>query len=328
MIRAYRRGIARSLMLALIAALFSGCAADEQPGDEQQTEAASAGAASVPAATLFASVDSGLNVPESVKHDPEQDVYFVTNVAEHAMHKSNNGYISRIAPDGSVVDLHFIAGGQNGVTLHAPKGTALLGPVLWVADVDAVRGFDRRTGAPAGSGDLSGDDAKFLNDIAVGPDSALYVTDTGFGPAEDGGVEPVGPFRVFRVARDGSYSIALESEELAAPNGIFWDAPNDRFIIVSLRGTNVFSWRPGDAEPIRLATGSGGYDGVARLPDGRIIISSLADGTIYALDSDGSLTPVLSDLTRPADIGVDARRGRILVPTLNENRVEIWRLAR
>jgi hypothetical protein len=34
------------------------------------------------------------------------------------------------------------------VTLHAPRGMSIVGDTLWVADADAVRGFDRRSGAP------------------------------------------------------------------------------------------------------------------------------------------------------------------------------------
>src|SRR5256886_13499427 len=47
--------------------------------------------------------------------------------------------ISRVRPDGAVENLKFIEGGHNGVTLHAPKGLALLGDTLWVADIDVVR---------------------------------------------------------------------------------------------------------------------------------------------------------------------------------------------
>src|SRR5256885_8154331 len=40
-----------------------------------------------------------------------------------------------------------IEGGRTGVTLHAPKGMALNGDTLWVADIDVVRAFNAKTGA-------------------------------------------------------------------------------------------------------------------------------------------------------------------------------------
>ncbi len=83
------------------------------------------------------------------------------------------------AADGRMQRLRFIAGGTGGVVLHAPKGMAITGDTLWVTDLDAVRGFHRRTGRGSASIDLQPLGALFLNDITVGPDGALYVTDTG-----------------------------------------------------------------------------------------------------------------------------------------------------
>src|SRR2546422_7709536 len=53
----------------------------------------------------------------------------------------------RSRPDGAVENLKFIEGGHSGVTLNAPKGLAIRGDTLWVADIDVVRAFDARTGA-------------------------------------------------------------------------------------------------------------------------------------------------------------------------------------
>src|SRR5438876_9853235 len=120
----------------------------------------------------------GFKTPESVKYDPDLDLYFVTNINGNPSAKDNNGFISRIRPDGPVDSLACVSGGRRGVTLTGPKGTAVVGDTLWVADIDAVRGFNKRTGAPVATVDLAKLGAKFLNDLAVGPDGALYVTDT------------------------------------------------------------------------------------------------------------------------------------------------------
>src|SRR5438034_9303336 len=90
----------------------------------------------------------GFKTPESVKYDPDLDLYFVTNINGNPSAKDNNGFISRIRPDGTVDSLAFVAGGRGGVTLNGPKGTALVGGQLWVAGIDAVRGFKQRTGVP------------------------------------------------------------------------------------------------------------------------------------------------------------------------------------
>ena len=70
--------------------------------------------------------------------------------------KDGNGYISRLTRDGKMDSLKFIAGGRGGVTLNAPKGMAIEGDTLWVADIDAARAFDKRTGKPIATVNLKG----------------------------------------------------------------------------------------------------------------------------------------------------------------------------
>src|SRR5256885_9286416 len=92
----------------------------------------------------------GFQTPESVKWDSTQDVYFVSNVNGAPSAKDGNGYITRLGPAGMVMDSAFIKG------LNAPKGMALVHDTLWVADIDQVRGFEARTGAPGGAVSLPG----------------------------------------------------------------------------------------------------------------------------------------------------------------------------
>src|SRR5439155_172729 len=77
-----------------------------------------------PVATKVAVVE-GFLTPESVKYDTAQDVYFVSNVNGGPLAKDNNGFISRVRPDGAIENLKFVEGAHNGVPLNAPKGLAL-----------------------------------------------------------------------------------------------------------------------------------------------------------------------------------------------------------
>lgn len=65
-----------------------------------------------------------------------------------------------------------------------PKGSAVYGVQLYVADIDVVRRFDRTSGAPLGAWAVP--NAGFLNDVAVGADGTVYVTDTGIAITEQG----------------------------------------------------------------------------------------------------------------------------------------------
>ena len=142
----------------------------------------------------------GLQTPESVLHDPVADVYIVSNINGSPTDKDNNGFLSRITPDGEVAELKWVEGGRDGVTLHAPKGSAIKGDTLFVADIDTVRMFHRETGAMLGARGVP--NATFLNDMTVGPDGTVYVTDMGVRAGAQG-FEPSGTAAVYRFGPDG-----------------------------------------------------------------------------------------------------------------------------
>ncbi len=269
------------------------------------------------------SVTEGFATPESVLWDAEQQVWFVSNINGGPTEKDDNGFISRLSADGTIDSLHWVSGGRDGVTLNAPKGMAIVGDLLWVTDIDALRAFDRRSGALMASMEF-GDQAKFLNDIAADTEGTLYITDTGIAISPEGMTRP-GPDRVFKVA-DGMMEVLAEGAELAGPNGITWDAANGRLIVVPFAGTSLKTVAP-DGEIGELATGIGGHDGVEILADGRIIVSSWEGGSVFAVGMDGAENTVLvSGLDAPADIGLDRARNLVAIPLFNENRVEFWRI--
>jgi hypothetical protein len=70
-------------------------------------------------------VVTGFSTPESAIHDDAADVYLVSNVNGNPAALDNNGFISRIAPSGVILQLSWIRGGVGGVTLNGPKGMAI-----------------------------------------------------------------------------------------------------------------------------------------------------------------------------------------------------------
>jgi sugar lactone lactonase YvrE len=198
-------------------AMLVACGSGRDAGERAAaTDTAASGADSAPAATIALTVDS-LQAPEAARFDPALGVYFVSNINGEALGKDGNGYISRLTRDGKVDSLKFIAGGRGGVILNAPKGLAIKGDTLWVADIDAARAFDKRSGKPITSVSLAGR-ARFLNDAVVGPDGAIYMTDTG---ATDTG-HP-GPDQVFRI-EGRKATVAFTFPDKPGPNGITWDS--------------------------------------------------------------------------------------------------------
>ncbi|HEU4699987.1 MAG TPA: SMP-30/gluconolactonase/LRE family protein, partial [Gemmatimonadales bacterium] len=238
--------------------------------------------------------------------------------------KDGRGFISRLRADGAVDSLHFIQSGRDGVTLDAPKGLALAGDTLWVADVDQVRAFDAPTGRPLLTVDLRPQRATFLNDVALGGDGAVYVTDMAVRSGRGGKAQHPVPDRIFRIA-GGRATVALTDDSLARPNGIAWDSAGGRFVVVPFGGRILHTWTPGRARADSLASGPGRFDGVEVLPGGRILVTSWADSTVYVLRG-GDLRPLVRGVPSPADIGMDAGDRLLAIPLLTRDRVELWRL--
>jgi sugar lactone lactonase YvrE len=310
-------GIQGVSTLGLAALLAAGCVSQRSATVTTSgagVAAASSWPAQLPRTALVATV-TGFSGPEAVRYDADQDVYFVANFNGGGNDRDDNGFISRVDPEGRILDLRFIEGGRNGVTLHAPRGMYIAGDTLWAADVDAVRGFHRRTGAALATVDFSSVDVGFLNDIARGSDGALYVTDTGRN-------------RIYRIL-GGRLDGTIENTAFGSPNGITWD-PNARaFVVVPWAGsTDISSFDPATGRVRVIGRGQGArYDGVEVTVGGRILVASQRDSAVHVFEA-GTGRPLFRTAGAPADIGLDTRRLRVAVPFIAMNAVEIWQLPR
>lgn len=301
---------AASAPFLLILAL--GCAKKETPAPQTPTLANPERVVTI----------TGFSTPESALWSAKEDAWFVSNINGSPTAKDSNGFISRVSRDGVIDSLHFIEGGKNGVTLNGPKGLAQVGDTLWVADIDAVRAFNAHTGAPIATVEL-GKLATFLNDIAVGADGTLYITDSGIGFDAKGGITHPGPDRIFEL-RGRNATIAVEGDFLEHPNGITWDGTNGRFVVVAFGGPHIFGWKPGVAKIDTIGTGPGGQDGV-EFVGGDLLVTSWADSSVFAMSSSGNIRKV-TGVPSPADIGVDQLRGLLAIPLFTQNKVDIWRV--
>jgi sugar lactone lactonase YvrE len=295
-------------------ALLAGCGGATDQGGRWGS--ANGGAGDAGGAIVVA--DAGFRTPESVLHESASDVYLVSNINGGPIDRAGNGFISRLSPDGEVLELRWIDGAQEGTVLDAPKGMAALDGRLFVADIDCVRVF--ALDSLEQLEDICFPEATFLNDLAVDANGTLYVTDSGFQVGPDG-LEPSGTDAVYRFTPDGRRQNMVMSPSLGGPNGII---VGPRGIFVVTFGTGEIFRLEADAKrtPV-LPESNRQLDGVVFNNDGELIFSDWSTGAVYRITRTGGVEAVLEGVTAPADIGYDAVRNRVLVPLFSDGTVYI-----
>jgi len=272
--------------------------------------------------------DVGLQSPESALYDPVADVYLVSNVSGGPADADNDGFISKVSPDGSLLELRWIDATRAKTTLNAPKGMALVGETLFVADIDVVRAFDRSSGKALG--DVVIPAATFLNDLAAGSDGKLYVSDTGVGKSKGSAeLSPNGSDAVYVIDAQRSVKELAKNPELEQPNGL---VASKGSVLCAATSGQVYSL---DAKGGKAPIGkpAGGLDGLVLTPGGRLIVSSWEASSVFiaaaAAPAPGeptSFEPLITDLTSPADLGYDVKRRQLIVPLFRENALYIQEL--
>lgn len=301
------------LALGLITALVLPLGAFAESNDDSRKEAKTV-------------VVSGFSRSESVIHDTENDYYLVSNITNGPRDTDNSGFISRVKPKGKVKDLKWIEGGQNGVTLNAPKGMAIANGILYVADIDHLRKFNVKNGKPLGS--IFFPMATFLNDVTSDNAGNVYVTDSGFTTVPAFG--PSGTDAIYKVTPNNVVStVAAGNSLLNHPNGIV-ALPNGKLKVVTFdpfNGTKelyTIDMMGAKSEVITMPTGF--LDGIVAFSNGFLVSSWVGFSTatnklgkVYFVALDGTVMTVASELENPADIGFDFKRNRLLIPELPDD---------
>jgi hypothetical protein len=226
-------------------------------------------------------IDAEFLTPESAVHDPVADVYLVSNVNRHPQILSNDGFMRLF---------HRETGAPLGawpVPVRTEPVPGMPG-TYWVRDV-------------------------LLNDVCVGPRGELYLTGTGIDIDLDFDLVPTGGDVVYRF-HDGVPVAIAAGAELMGPNGCVVVGAN--VFIAPLLGNQVYRLNP-SGKRFHVATlPVGGLDGIVQA-GGLLYVSSVFEGVIFRMSTGGSqVTTVLDGFVSPADIGYDAVRDRLIIPSL------------
>ncbi|WP_072395524.1 hypothetical protein [Hyphomicrobium sp. CS1GBMeth3] len=253
---------------------------------------------------------TGFAQPETVLPDLDAGVLYVSNVAGGPGDKDGNGFISKLTLDGKVTNLKWVTG------LDAPKGLALNGGKLYVADLDQLVEIDVASGAIATRHQAPG--AKILNDIAIDGEGRVYVTDW---PGN----------AIWRLV-DDTFEKWVEGDVLKAPNGLLVEGDS---LVVAAWGTgmkpdfstetagNLLTVGLEDKAVANLGSGApvGHLDGLEPFDADSYLVTDWVGGKVFQISRTGEAKELLKVSQGTANLAFIASTRTAIIPLMVDGKV-------
>lgn len=252
--------------------------------------------------------------PESVVYDSQRDLLFVSNVNGEPLKADGNGYISQLSVDGKLIEQHWLTG------LDAPKGLALIGDTLYVADINQLVVIDIKHKKIIHRYSVS--DAKFLNDVAADAAGNVYVSD-------------MLTNTIHRLS-DGKFEPWIHDDALEFPNGLLVEG--DKLIVASWgKMTEGFATAiPGHLKTIDIAskkiqslgskTPVGNLDGLASDGKGNYLVTDWMIGKLFHIMPSGDSTTLVDLEPGSADLTVLKKQKLVIIPIMMSNDIVAYHI--
>ncbi len=243
-----------------------------------------------------------LATPESVLYCEKENVLFVSNINGQPADKDSNGFITKMTLDGKIVKLKWANG------LNAPKGMGIYKTKLYVTDIDQLVEIDIKSGKIIKK--YEGEKARFLNDIAIGKDGTVYVSDM--------------KNNIIYALKKGKFDIWLMVGNLFQPNGLLIEGNKllvgcmNYVVSVDLQTKHVRTY----------ITETGSIDGLVKSGSEKYIISDWA-GNIHAINKKDPKLKLISteaEHVNAADMEYIKSKKLLIVPTFFDNRVMAYKV--
>jgi sugar lactone lactonase YvrE len=252
--------------------------------------------------------------PESVVYDSQRDLLFVSNVNGAPNEVDGNGYISQLSVDGKLIEQHWLTG------LNAPKGLAIVGDTLYVADINQLVVIDIKHKKISKRYPVS--DAKFLNDVVADSAGNVYVSDM----LTD---------TIHRLTQ-GKLEVWLHDDALEYPNGLLieggnlivasWGVMTDGFvtdIAGHLKTIDIASKKIqslGDKTPV------GYLDGLESDGEGNYFVTDWMVGKLLHIEPRGISKTLISLEPGSADLTVLPQQKLVIIPIMLSSNIVAYRI--
>ena len=203
------------------------------------------------------------------------------------------------------------------VTLHAPKGMAVVDHVLYVTDLDTLRAFDKTTGKPLSSVVLprpTNAQLPHSPDVAADGQGHLYLADQ-LGNA------------IYRLDLTPALTLSLyvSGSHLAGPSGVAVHPKTGHVVVVSYDSGKIFDITPEGALTELVSNGFftarfQNLSGVDFDRWGSMYVADATKGKLWRMGPNQKFQVIAEYLPSPTDLGIDRANHLILVPYLGLQR--------
>ena len=243
--------------------------------------------------------DSVVAVPEGVLADVKNNSLFISLIDGAPWEADGKGGVAKLGADGKNYQASWVSG------LNAPKGLGMFGNRLYVADLSNVVVIDIQNAKVEKK--IPVDSATGLNDITVTDKGVVYVSDS----------------RTTRIWRIENDKPTLYLDTVKGVNGL--KAIGDDLYIGAGK---LFLKADSKKQLTKIAEVSQGIDGIEPVGNGDFVLTAWG-GYIWYVYADGRVETLLEthqQKKNTADIGYDAQKRIVYVPTFNAKTVVAYSL--
>lgn len=242
--------------------------------------------------------------PESVVYDAKRDKLYVSNFRKTG-NKDATGteFISRVSPDGQIIELKWIRG------ISEPLGMTIFNDQLYIVERKSVAVVDLKKGKIVDR--LFINNCRIINDVAIGPDSTIYVSEC--------------DTKITYAIKNGKSTVFLNNDAAPYPNGLLFD--NGKLLIASNGDSTLKAADPETGKVEILGQFPKGIiDGIQARESNYLV--SFFEGRLFEVTPAGEVTEVLNTQTEKvnlADVVFIENKGILIAPSLDSNRLVAYR---